>query len=337
MQRHVRVLVFVFIILITSVWAADRLVRTQDAALPTLSLALDWTPNTNHTGIYVALHKGWYKAAGITVKLLPYSSSVTADQLVSSGKADLGISSTEQIVADTGAGAPVVSVAAIVAHNTSVLAVLKSSGITSPRQLAGKIYGGFGSPFETPEIGAVIRHAGGNDSFKNVTLGVDPLEALRTKQVDFVWVFSGWEVIQAQREGLALTTFPISSYGVPDYSTPNIISSRTVIADKKALLQKFMSATTRGYDYARAHPASAAQILLGSVPPGTFPDPGLVTQSQAYLSAHYQDPGKAWGVQTNASWVNYTNFMLANHGVFNASGKPITALNASALYTNEFL
>jgi ABC-type nitrate/sulfonate/bicarbonate transport system substrate-binding protein len=337
MQRHVRVFGFVLIILVIGMWAADRLVRAQDATPPTLSLALDWTPNTNYTGIYVALHEGWYNAAGINLKILPYSSSVTPDQLVSSGKADLGISSTEQIVADAAAGAPVVSVAAIVAHNTSVLAVLKSSGITSPRELDGKIYGGFGSPFETPEIGAVIRHAGGNGSFKNVTLGVDPLEALRTKQVAFVWVFSGWEVIQAECEGLALTTFPISSYGVPDYSTPNIISSATTIAAKKALLQKFMNATTRGYDYARAHPASAAQILLTSVPPGTFPDPVLVKHSQAYLSAHYQDRGKAWGIQTAASWTNYTKFMLANHGVFNASGEPIASLNAHALYTNEFL
>jgi ABC-type nitrate/sulfonate/bicarbonate transport system substrate-binding protein len=337
MQRHGRVLIFVFIVLVLALAGANRLVRAQNTALPTLTLALDWTPNTNHTGLYVALHKGWYAADGINLKLLPYSSSVTPDQLVASSKADLGISSTEQIVADSAAGAPVVSIAAIIAHNTSVLAVLQSSGITSPRQLDGKIYGGFGSPFETPEIGAVIRHAGGSGNFQNVTLGVDPLQALSSHQVDFVWIFSGWEVIQAQREGLALTTFPISDYGVPDYPTPNIISSAATIAAKKALIQKFMNATTAGYDYARAHPASAAQILLASVPAGTFPDPGLVKQSQAYLSAHYQDPGKAWGVQTAASWRDYTDFMLKNHGVFNAAGTPIRALPFTPLYTNQFL
>lgn len=313
------------------------LTNNADPANNTLSLALDWTPNTNHTGIYVALEKGWYKDAGITLKLLPYSASVTPDQLVSAGKADLGISSTEQIVADAGAGAPVVSIAAIIAHNTSVLAVTKASGITSPKQLDGMVYGGFGSPFETPEISAVIRHAGGTGNFKNVTLGVDPIEALRTHQVAFVWVFSGWEVIQAQREGLSLTTFPISDYGVPDYSTPNIISSATTIAHKQALIQKFMNATARGYNFARQYPTQAAQILLHSVPTGTFPDPGLVIQSQAYLSSHYQDSGKPWGVQTAASWQNYTAFMLANHGIFNASGVPIRSLNASALYTNQFL
>ncbi|HVA11185.1 MAG TPA: ABC transporter substrate-binding protein [Candidatus Dormibacteraeota bacterium] len=336
-RRHSLVLFFVCIVVVIALWGSDRVARSSPTTVNTLSLALDWTPNTNHTGIYVALSKGWYKDAGLNLKVLPYSSSVTPDQLVAAGKADLGISSTEQVVADAGAAAPVVSIAAIVAHNTSVLAVTKASGITSPKQLDGKIYGGFGSPFETPEISAVLRHAGGTGNFVNVTLGVDPIEALRTNQVNFVWVFSGWEVIQARLEGLALTTFPISNYGVPDYSTPNIISSATTITSKSALIQKFMDATVRGYDYARSYPAQAAQILLGSVPPGTFPNPNLVKQSQAYLSSHYQDPGKPWGVQTAASWQNYTTFMLNNHGVFDASGRAITALNAKTLYTNKFL
>src|SRR5437588_5701840 len=80
--------------------------------ITTMSLALDWTPNTNHTGIYVALAKGWYRDQGIDLKLLPYSDSTTPDALVSTGKADVGISSTESIVADAAVKQPVVSIAA---------------------------------------------------------------------------------------------------------------------------------------------------------------------------------------------------------------------------------
>src|SRR5665213_1198067 len=306
-------------------------------SLSTVSLALDWTPNTNHTGIYVADKIGWYKDAGINLKLLPYSSSVTPDQLVSSGKADVGISSTEGIVADAGAGSPVVSIGAIVAHNTSVLAVRQDSGITSPKQLDAKTYGGFGAVYETPEISSMIKQAGGNGDFKNVTLDVDPVEALKSKRVDFVWVFSGWEVIQAQREGLQLTTFPITKYGVPDYFTPDFITSSQTIKNKQAAIRAFIQATARGYEYARTHPGQSAQILIDSVPAGTFPDPGLVQQSQAYLSAHYQDTGKPWGVQTGASWHNYPQFMLDHQAVIEASGKPVNKLNFDSLYTNQFL
>src|SRR5215469_2585149 len=74
--------------------------------LTTMTLALDWTPNTNHTGIYVALSKGWYRDEGIDLKLLPYSSNVSPDVLVSSGKADVGISATEGVVADAAVGQP---------------------------------------------------------------------------------------------------------------------------------------------------------------------------------------------------------------------------------------
>src|SRR5690348_11704052 len=63
--------------------------------LTKMTLALDWTPNTNHTGIYVALDKGWYKDQGIDLQLLPYSSNVSPDTLVNTNKADVGISSTE--------------------------------------------------------------------------------------------------------------------------------------------------------------------------------------------------------------------------------------------------
>src|SRR5450759_1072116 len=97
--------------------------------LTTMRLALDWTPNTNHTGIYVALKQGWYRDEGINLQLLPYSASVSPDVLVSSSKADVGISSTEGIVADAAVNQPVVSIAAIIQHNTSALVTLASSGL----------------------------------------------------------------------------------------------------------------------------------------------------------------------------------------------------------------
>src|SRR5438876_3052831 len=128
--------------------------------MTTMKLALDWTPNTNHTGIYVALAKGWYRDEGIDLKLLPYSSNVSPDVLVSSGKADVGISATEGVVADAAVGQPVVSIAAILQHNTSALVTLASSGLTRPRMLDGKTYGAFGAPYETAVVGEIIKQDG---------------------------------------------------------------------------------------------------------------------------------------------------------------------------------
>src|SRR5437588_5500663 len=291
--------------------------------LTTMNLALDWTPNTNHTGIYVALVQNWYRAEGIDLKLLPYSSSVSPDVLVSSGKADVGISSTEGIVADAAVNQPVVSIAAIIQHNTSALVTLASSGLTRPRDLDGKIYGAFGAPYESAVVGEIIQKDGGTGKFKSVTLDVDAMQALESHRIDFVWVFEGWEVIQAQRDGVKLNVFPIINYGIPDYYTPNLITSPAEIQQKPALLHKFMTATTCGYEYARTHAHESAQMLLDEAPKGTFPDPGLVFASQQYLSPRYADPGRKWGLQDAAAWHGYPQFILASNGVDDASGKPI--------------
>ncbi len=305
--------------------------------LTKMQLALDWTPNTNHTGIYVALKNGWYREQGIDLTLLPYSSNVSPDVLVSSGKADVGISSTESIVADAAVKQPVVSIAAIIQHNTSVLVTLKSSGITRPGQLDGKTYGGFGAPYEGAVVGEIIKHDGGQGKFKNVTLNVDAMQALQSKRIDFAWVFEGWEVLEAQRQGMQLNIFPITDYGVADYYTPNIISSPTTIQQKPDLLRRFMSATQRGYEYARMHPQEAAQDLIDQAPKGTFPDTGLVQASQQYLSSRYVDTGRKWGMQDASAWHGYPEFILSSGGVQDASGKTVTSLDLDSMYTNKFL
>ncbi len=304
--------------------------------LTTMTLALDWTPNTNHTGIYVALAQSWYRAEGIDLKLLPYSANVSPDVLVSTGKADVGVSSTEGIVADAAVGQPVVSIAAIIQHNTSALVTLASSGLTRPSDLDGKIYGGFGAPYESAVVGEIIQKDGGKGQFKNVTLSVDAMQALESHRIDFVWVFEGWEIIQAQREGVKLNVFPITNYGVADYYTPNLIASPAEIQQKPDLLHKFMTATACGYEYARTHVQQSAQMLLVQNK-GVFPDTGLVLASQQFLSPRYANPGRKWGMQDASAWHGYPQFILDSGGVDDASGKPVHSLNFDAMYTNQFL
>ncbi len=316
--------------------ATTTTVQGTPTKLTHMTLALDWTPNTNHTGIYVALAKGWYRDQGIDLQLQPYSSSVNPDTLVSTGKADVGISSAESVVADYGVGQPVVSIAAILQHNTSALVVRADSGITSPRDLDGKVYGGFGAPYEAAVVSAIIKHSGGTGKFKNVTLNIDFIEALKTKQIDFVWIYQGWEGIQAQREGLKLNEFYITDNGIADYYTPTIITSPSEIKQKPELLKHFMAATAQGYEFARSNAKASAQILLDQNK-GAFPDQGLVFASQDYLSPRYADPGRKWGLQDAAAWHGYPAFMLNAGAIQDAAGKPIKSITFDQLYSNQFL
>jgi ABC-type nitrate/sulfonate/bicarbonate transport system substrate-binding protein len=296
--------------------AASPTSQTQSKQpLTTVNLALDWTPNTNHTGLYVAQSKKWYEQEGINLNILPYSSNVTPDVLVSSGKADIGVSSTESIVADAAAGQPVVSIAAILQHNTTSLAVLADSGINSPRDLDGKTYGAFGAPYESAVVSQIIKKAGGTGTFKSVILNVDTLQALKAHSIDFAWIFDGAEGIY----------------------TPTLIASPKEIKSSPDLLSRFMKATAEGYEYARTHAAESAQILIATTPKGTFADTKYVQDSQQYLSPRYADSGRKWGLQDAAAWQGYPQFILDKGGVQDAQGKVVKSLDLNALYTNQFL
>src|SRR6185437_6831930 len=152
---------------------------SYDGPVAKVSLALDWTPNTNHTGIYAALANGYYAANGITLTIKPYSSSIYPEQLVATNQAEFGISFPESITTFRVQGEPIVSIAAIIQNNTSALVSLKSSGLDTVASLAGKRYAGFGAPYEQPVISEMLSCAGASStSFQNITTQIDPIEAL---------------------------------------------------------------------------------------------------------------------------------------------------------------
>lgn len=305
-------------------------------ALQTITLALDWTPNTNHTGIYVAKEMGWYKDEGITLKILPFSSALSSDVLVATKKADVGISSTEGVVSDAALGSPVVSIASIIQHNTSSLVVKKDSGVTRPSELDGKIYGGFGAPFEEAVVRKIIQTDGGKGEFATVTLDIGAMQALESGRVDVVWIFDGWDGIAAKMKGIELVSFPIVHFGIPDYATPNIITHPDLVKNKSDRIKRFMRATTKGYEYAREYPTESANLLLASVPKGTLTDESLVRQSQLYLSRHYVDNNGRWGMQKKDSWTKYPEFMLKERLLTDQKGEKVTSLDFSTLYSNVF-
>jgi ABC-type nitrate/sulfonate/bicarbonate transport system substrate-binding protein len=302
-----------------------------------ITLALDWTPNTNHTGIYVAKQNGWYDEENIDLEILPYTLSSTTDVLVSSGKADVGIGFTEGVVSSAAGDSPVVSIASIIAGNTSSIATRAKDNINSLSELDGKVYGGYGAPYEEPVMNQAIKNDGGEGEFKQVVVDTAPLDALESGKVDFVWIYDGWEGIQAKRRGFDIKHFPIVEHGIPDYSTPNIITSPQAISEKSDLLKRFMNATIRGYEFARTNPDEAARILIEAAPKGTFPDEELVYESQRYLSPHYQQDGKIWGLQDFELWQNYPEFMVKNKAVLDVSGNPVESIDFNSLYTNQFI
>jgi ABC-type nitrate/sulfonate/bicarbonate transport system substrate-binding protein len=302
--------------------------------------SLDWTPNTNHTGIYVAQSKGWYKDAGLDVQILPYSDANTPDTLVATGQADFGVSFAESVVLDRVDKLPIKSVAAILQTNTSALATLKSSGLDKLSKLEGKTYSGFGSPFEVPVITTMLKHDGApTGNFQNITTNLSGLDAVVAKQADFVWVYMGWEAIQAKLDSVELNTFLIKDNGVPDYYTPVIIGNEKFLQNHPDVAKRFLEATARGYEYGVTNPTDAADILIKAAPAGTFTSPDLPRQSQQYLAPFYKADQPRWGHQTLQKWTDFPKF-LASTGLLKTSDGTVVKpedIDYSGLFTNDYL
>ncbi len=302
--------------------------------------ALDWTPNTNHTGVYVAMQKGWYREQNLDVEILPYSDANTPDTLVATGKADFGVSFEEGVVTDRVNGLPIKSVAAILQTNTSALATLKGSGPARPAKLEGKRYAGFGSTYEEPVIRTVLKADGAQTGkFQNITTNLSGYQALTAGQADFLWIYLGWEGVQAKLDGVDLNTFLIKDYGVPDYYTPVMIANETFLKEHGDVARRFLDATARGYEYGVTNPVEAADLLVQGAPAGTFADPALPRESQKYLAPYYKGDQAHWGTQTLEYWTNFPRFIAATGLLTTESGKVIKPedIDYSALFTNDYL
>ena len=238
------------------------------APLGTVRLALDWTPNTNHTGFYVAAANGWYGQAGVDFRVLPYGTTAP-EALVGAGQAECGISFQDSLTFAVAAGAPIVSVMAILQHTAQVIAVLDTSTIARPRDLDGRTYAGFGYPNEEPTLKAVIKADGGKGTFKTVTLDTAAYDALYAKRADFVIMFTAWEGVEAKERGIGIRTFAFDDYGFPDFYQVVLACNRDWLAAKPELARAFLAATVRGFQLAATDPDAAAALLIAQNP-GVF-------------------------------------------------------------------
>jgi ABC-type nitrate/sulfonate/bicarbonate transport system substrate-binding protein len=301
---------------------------SKKKGLKKVSIVLDWTPNTNHTGIYVAKEKGYFKKHGLDVSII-MPGNAGADQLVASGKAQFGVSYQEAITQARIQGIPLVSLAAVIQHNTSGFASPKSKNIRSPKDFAGKTYGGWGSPVEKAVISSLMEQQHANvNKVKIVNMGDTDFFTAVKRDVDFAWIFYGWTGIQAEIKHEPINMVYLTDYSDKlDYYTPVISTNENMLKNDKKTVKEFMAALSEGYNFAIKHPDESADILSKSVPDL---DKNLVKKSQEWLSPRYQADAPRWGEQKLSVWENYSTWMY-DHKLLE---KPLDAKKA---FTNDYL
>lgn len=300
------------------------------AELTDITVMLDWVPNTNHTGLYVAQTQGFFEEAGLKVNIIQPGES-TVEQVVGAGSADFGVSYQEGVTLARTQDVPIVSVAAIIQHNTSGFASRAEAGITRPKDFEGKTYGGWGSPIEQAMLSLLMQCDGGDVSKVNVLDSgyADFLTITERGDIDFAWIFYGWDGVNAELKGIDLNIVMLNEWQecVPDYYTPVLVTSEKMVAEQPDVVKAFVGAVAKGYEFAIANPEQAADILLQAAPEN---DPALVKASQQWLSKQYQADAPQWGAQSEAVWQRYADWMQ-EQGLLE---KP---LDAGAAFDNSFL
>jgi ABC-type nitrate/sulfonate/bicarbonate transport system substrate-binding protein len=317
-------------LLVLAIALAGCTPAATDMVSTPVTLMLDWVPNTNHTGLFVAKQKGYFADEGLDVEIVQ-PGEVYAEQAVAGGAADFGVSFQEQVTLVRADGVPLVSIAAILQHNTSAFAARAGLGGDTPAGWEGLRYGSFGSPFERPTV-AGLMNCNGTDigRLEWIETGfTDPLSLLQQGQIDLAWIFYGWQGVQAERLGIDLDLVMMEDHidCIPDYYTPILIASEGTLAQRPELVRSFLRAVARGYTFAVERPDEAAESLLVATPEL---DRDVVLASQRWVSPRYVAGASRWGEQSAERWQAYADWM-ASQGILGEN------LDTAPFFTTEYL
>ena len=303
------------------------------AAGEKITFVLDWTPNTNHTGLYVALAKGYFEQAGIEVEVVQPPED-GAEVLVGSGRAQFGVSFQDYIApALVGqAPLPITAVAALVQHNTSGIISRSGEGMDTPAGLEGKKYATWDLPVEKATMEHVVKADGGD--FSKVELipstVTDEVSALESRSVDAIWIFYGWAGIACEVAGLETDYFAFADIDpVFDFYSPVVIANDSYLADHPDTARAFLAALAKGYEFAVENPEEAAAILMEAAPE-LGSNEKLVVESQKYLSQQYIADASRWGEFDAARWDGFYAWLNENALVEEE-------IPAGAGFTNDYL
>jgi NitT/TauT family transport system substrate-binding protein len=307
-----------------------------------LRLALDWTPNTNHTGFYVALAQGDYQAAGIDLEIITPEGdhyATTPAKKLELGHVDLAIAPSESVISyqTKSQPAPLRAIAAVLARDASAIAAPASRRIRYPRQLDGRIYASYAARFEDHIVRTMVKNDGGlGDLWVVYPERLSLWQLIEEDQADATWIFLPWEGVEAEMRQIPLSLFALSDYGIPYGYSPVLLAHEAMIADQQELLQDFLQVTQAGFHYAEAEPEAAADLLIATAAHPTLANREFVVRSQQEVAAYYRKD-LPWGQMEGKVWADFVKWLVAEAILTDGKGDVLSFLDPEQLYTNSLL
>ena len=237
-----------------------------------LSLALDWSVNSNHIIFLLAVEKGFYSELNIDLDIQsPFDDNYarTPAKKVELGIVDLAICPLESVLSYRTKSNPfeMVAIASLFQKDLSAIACSQSSNIQTAKDLDGKTYASYKARYEDDIVRAMVKQNGGIGDLKVCypdKLGI--WNTILNEKADATWVFLNWEALMAEADGIDLVYLDLESSGVPYSFSPIIAVNERTLREKRNLYKDFLRASRKGFLYAKKHPEEARQILLDLMP-----------------------------------------------------------------------
>jgi putative hydroxymethylpyrimidine transport system substrate-binding protein len=297
-----------------------------------LGLVLDFYPNPDHAGIYMAQKLGYFEEAGLDVDIQTPSDPAAPMKLLAAGRSDLAISYEPEVMLAREQGLDVQAVAAIVNRPLTSMIWLRKSGIGGIADLRGKTVATAGIPYQDAYLKTILARAKLKPAdVKTVNVGFGLLPALLGGRAEaMLGGFSNVEGVDLRLRGAEPVVTPVDKLGVPTYDELVLVARHKQLEEDPQAIRLFIAALARGTAAAADNPKAAAKALLEANPDL---DPKLTKAELAAtlpLLAPAAGGDRPYGYMVPAQWREFGGWMRDNELI---DGLPAT----TSLLSNDYL
>jgi putative hydroxymethylpyrimidine transport system substrate-binding protein len=279
-----------------------------------LSLTLDFYPNPDHAGIYLARKLGYFEEAGLDLSIHTPADPSAPIKLLAAGKTDLAISYEPEVLLARDQGLDVVAVAALVNTPLTSMIWLKKSGIQGVAGLRGKTIATAGIPYQDAYLKTILARAKLTPSdVKAVNVGYGLLPALVGGQAQaMLGGFRNVEGVDLRLRGKDPVVTPVDQLGVPTYDELVIVARRQQLEEDPEPIRLFLAALERGTVAATSSPEPTTTKALLEANPDLEPK---LTAAEVAATLPLLDPprnGHPYGYMAPGAWREFAGWMRDN-------------------------
>jgi putative hydroxymethylpyrimidine transport system substrate-binding protein len=289
--------------------------KSEDVAAEAqpFGLTLDFYPNPDHAGIYMAQKLGYFRDAGLDVSIDTPSDPAAPIKQVAAGQTDLAISYEPEVMLADEKGLDTIAVGALVDRPLTSMIWLRESGIKGIGGLRGKTIATAGIPYQDAYLKTILARANlSSADVKTVNVGFGLLPAIVGGRAQaLLGAFRNIEGVDLRLRGKDPVVTPVDRLGVPTYNELVLVANRERLEEDPEAVRLFIAALARGTAAAVKSPNATTRALLEANPDL---DPKLTAaEVEATLPLlESSDPSRPFGYMDPARWDEFGRWMRDN-------------------------